>query len=457
MGCIAITLIPLQLYGRDLYSLLAIIFGLRYVGVALIAKTAYGQMLEENLYAPLASYSLTLLLMAVEVGLLLIARGFDRGTTLFPFSMDPIGLRRLSIISIGIGLAGEAIVGANKSFESGALNAGALFIIAAHAADFFFLGLIAEVMHNIIKSDRRTFIGPLLGAWITLALLIAIALNVREFFVSGMIAVVATAFIYKMIRFHHIVIGLLAAASFIYILTPITFYLRSAKEGLDIVRYLDLAQSTILRAATEPAFFNEIANQSKRVESLDANDPVSYDYYGNRATVLNRVSYVALLDAVYNGTHSRVPIGMPAVDQLIARVAPGFLGYDKNITRYGLGDWFSWQTGLTEPKSIIFANFGLPMEALASWGLIGFVTYPLLFGFPLLFLWSHLSSFRVPTAASLFIFANIHHQLIESNSDGFVTMLTRGVPFTAISLFLLYKFVSMYSPESGMTRSLHRP
>lgn len=443
-ACIAVPLIPLHIYGRDLYSMLGIVFSVRYVGVALIAKTLYGQPLETHLYDPFAAYGLTFVLMVVVTLVLMLARALDRGTTLSPFGMDPASLRKLAILGLGIGFVCEGIVGSIKSAESGGLNSGPVFVLAANLAGLFYLGLVAEVIHNIVKSSHRTLVSPLLAIGLVGALMIAIGLNQREFFVSCIIAVVVTAFMYKMIRVPHLVLGLAVAVFFLQIMTPITLYLRSAKEGMDILRFLDFAQTTVVRAATEPSFFNEISNQAKSMELVDPNEVTSNDYFGDGSNVLNRLSYIGLVDAVYNGTRTRVPIGMTALNQTIARVAPGFLGFDKNVSRYGLGDWFCWQTGLFAPESLVFANFGLPMEGLATWGMIGFIAYPFAFMLPLLFICGRISSFRLPIPTSIFLFADSQHNIVEAMSDGFLASMTRTLPLFAILLYGLYMLYRLY-------------
>jgi hypothetical protein len=457
LACIAVPLVPLHLYGRDLYAILGIIFCVRYVGVALIAKTLYGQTLETNLYDPFAAYGLTLLLMVTVTFTLLLARALDARTTLCPFPMEPASLRRLALLALAVGFVSETIIGLTKSSEAGGLNSGAVFILAANFAGFFIFGLIAEVIHNITKSDRRTFLSPLLMLSLMLALGIAIGLNQREFFISCILAVIMTAFIYKMIRVQHIIAGLVIFLLFWKIMTPITLFLRNGKEGMDLPRFLHFAQTTLVRAATEPGFFNDIANEAKTSEWVDPNDLKSNDYFGDGSNVLNRLSYVSLLDAVYNGTRSRAPIGKPAIDQSIARVAPGFLGFDKNVTRYGFGDWFAWQIGLYKPESLVFANFGLPMEGLATWGLAGFIAYPILFLLPVLYICARISSFLLPLPASVFILADIHHRLIETMSDGYIVLLTRSLPLFAVSLFALYKLFGLHSapPKSGPVVTSH--
>jgi hypothetical protein len=165
---------------------------------------------------------------------------------------------------------------------------------------------------------------------------------------------------------------------------------------------------------------------------------VAYDYYGMRSEVLDRLSFISLVDAVYNGTRNREPLGMEAVNQLLARNAPSFLGYNKDITTVGFGDWLSWQTGLEEPGMASFTVFGLPMEGLATWGVTGLIVYPFIFMLPLLYICGRLSSFRLPLPLSIFLFSEIQHLFLDSSSDIFLGWMTRNLLVLILGLFALH-------------------
>jgi hypothetical protein len=112
---VAVPLLPLGLYGRDIYALMGINFALRYVGIALVGKTFYGQTLESNLFDPYAAYALTGLLMVVVTTVLIFVRKLDRRKALFPLP---------TVITIPIGIAAQIVVAANKSLDTGAFNGG---------------------------------------------------------------------------------------------------------------------------------------------------------------------------------------------------------------------------------------------------------------------------------------------------------------------------------------------
>jgi hypothetical protein len=444
---IIVPFLPLRIYGRDLYSIMGVGFSLTYVGVALVAKTLYGQPIDSNLFDPYAAFGLTLLLMAVLTAVLATARKMDRGKTLFSFPTDLQSLRRLSLVCIGIGLVGAILVGSNKSMESGGSNAGAALILGKYLQDFFYLGLIAEVLYAITKSEGRSFVTFRLGLWLFLETLIAVALNVREALLSSLIGVVTAAFLFNMLRVRHLLIGMLAVVFFINFMTPVTIYLRIAKEGLSLTQFMELAVNTFAKAATDQGFFQMLSDTADAAAIQNTNALVAYDYYHTPANVLGRLSWVALVDAVYNGTRTRAPIGMAALDETLAATAPGFLGYRKSTQ--GMGDWLSWQTGLSEPGRVYYAVFGLPMEGLASWGLIGMIAYPFIFMLPMLYICGTLSSFRLALPVSIFLFTAVQHSMLESTSETFVAFLTRGDLFLFVVLFLLSKYLSSRSLGAG--------
>jgi hypothetical protein len=311
-------------------------------------------------------------------------------------------------------------------------------VVGAAVRDFYYLGLIAETVYAIIKSGGRSFVTRRLLLLFLVQAIISIALNERRQIVACVIGIITAAFLYNAIRIRHIVIGILAGIFFVYVLTPITIYLRVSKPGTSLTEFAELAGSTFIKALTDPEYLKLLSHAEKSMAFQDMTSLVPYDYFGNRSDVLDRLTWVGLVDAVYNGTRTRESIGMEAIEQSLARNAPSFLGYNKDITTIGPGDWLSWQTGLFEPGRVYFAVFGLPMVRLASWGLVGMVIYPFLFMLPVLFICRRLSSLRLALPVSIYLFVDIQHRMIESTSDVFLAWMTRNLPFVFLILLALH-------------------
>lgn len=438
--CVVAVILPfliLGLYGRDLYGLLGISFSIKYVGFALAAKTFYGQNLESHLREPYAAYGLTLLIMLSVTAMLIAARALDSSKNFFSFPLDLVSLRRLSVICICAGIAGNAFVASSTLDMGDAASGGAARVLGGAFREFYYLGLIAETFYAVTKTGGRSFVTVRLVFLFLLLAIISVSFNERGGLVTGLIGVVTVAFMYNTINFRHVFIGILACSFFMFIFTPITIYLRLQRTGLNIIEFTELAGDTIFKAATDLEFFKLILDTHKGAFQ-NWNDTVPYDYYGIRSEALERLSFVSLVDAVYDGTKTREPLGMQAVDQMLARNAPGFLGYNKDISYYGPGDWLSWETGLSEPGSISFTVFGLPMEGLASWGVTGVIVYPFIFMLPVIYICGRLSSFRLPLPLSIFLFVIIQHFFLEATSDGFLSWVLRNLPVLLLCLFVLH-------------------
>ena len=445
VAAVALPFLQLVLLGRDLYGVLNLVFNLKYIGFALVAKTLYGQTLDSHLYDPHAAFGLILLVMLSVTAMLIVARALDKDSSFFSFPMDLVSLRRLSVACICIGMLGNlGYAGSGANNTADAVEGGALIVLSSEFRQYYYFGLITESVYAILKSNGRSFITSRLLFLFIIELIISIAFNNRELVVSCVISVVVVGFLYDTIRIRHIVVGVAITYFFITVLTPITFYLRIYRSGSSFSEFAELAGSTLMKAATDPEYLKLITNTG--ANAFNQGD-LPYDYYGLRSEALDRQSFISLLDAVYNGTRMRQPIGMAAVEQSLTRAAPGFLGYNKDVTNsYGPGDWLSWQTGLEEPDAVSFTVFGLPMEGLATFGLTGLSLYPFIFMLPVLYCCGRLSSLRRPWPASIFLFAGTQHMMLESTSDVFLEWLTHNLFMTFVGFYVLHVLLRPRTP-----------
>ncbi|MGO9674549.1 MAG: hypothetical protein ACLPSF_10350 [Methylocella sp.] len=432
MTAILITFLPFHFNGRDLYSLCAMVVGLRYVGVALIIKTLYLQPLQTHLYDPTATYAWMVVLMSVYTGVFMLARHFDRGGEIISFPTDARGLRRLSVASFCIGAAALLFIGSKTSTGTHESAGGAL-IIAANLQALLILAIIAEASRSLEVSRGRNLFSPFLILMLVFSFFVISALNMRGAFLSCAIGLVLVGFIYKALKLRYIAIGLVFIAFFLNFVTPVILYCRFQKQ-LPALQFIEYSRDTAFKAATDPAFLAYVKTVVNAQSGTAGGG--EYDYFGDHSGVGNRLSFVALFDTVYNANKGLVPVGINSVWQSIDGAAPGFLGFIKRPE--SLGDWLGWQTGLVAEGGEPFINFGLPMEGYTSWGWIGAIIYPFLFIFPFIWAFTRISSFRLPLPTSIFIFTEIQAGLIEQTSDSYINGITRGVPIMFGALFALH-------------------
>ncbi|ACK49661.1 hypothetical protein Msil_0690 [Methylocella silvestris BL2] len=427
---ITVSFLPLHLYGRDLYSMVAILFSARYLIIALLLKIGYGQSLDSYLFDAAAAYGWTLVLMVIVTLIVLLARRWDPGKQFFEFATDPPSLRKLALISFSIGVSCLAVIG-SRGGGDGEASAGPIMVIAAALVSFIVLGLAAEAIRSVELSGGKKLFSPLLAGMFGFTFLAVIALNQRAFLFDAVLGVALVGIMYRAISPRLIVFGLVFAVIFANFLSPLTLYLRS-QRGVGISQFIDIASQTATRMIVDPEFRRTVVETTKFAQTQNFTEDTAFDYFGDRSNIANRLSHVALLDAVLNGVRTRTYVGFPAVEKNLAGVMPGFLGFKKDGV--SVGDWLAWHTGLLEPPYTTYIVYSLPMEAYTTWGWIGFLTYPFIFLLPVLVIFSRLSSFRLRAPVSIFLFADMQHALIESTSDGFMNLVMREIVVLAIVL-----------------------
>ena len=431
---------PALVFRPDLYGVLAAFFAIRYVGAALITKTWLMQPLDQYLNAPVAAYGLSCLLMFVVVGVILTVRALDRGTTLFALPENAEAVRLLGLVAFVIGVTAYVASGIIVSRESDEAATG-LYVLVVILGGIHLLGFVAEILYCAL-TNRGPF-SLRLVVMLVVMFAIAMFLNARSVMFDGVIAIAVSGIVYRVIRARHLVGLTVAAVLASQIVTPITMELRRVKEGKSASEFASAAGEVIAKAVSEPDYVGILRVRQAQESRVD--NPLDlYDYYGDPTNVMNRFSYVALVDAVYFRAERQVPLGLSALDEVYSRVVPGFL-VNKEPKPYGYGDWLSWELGIFQPPLKTFTNFGLPMEGYAVAGTLGFVLFPTLVLFPILLVLSRVSSLRVPYPSSLLLFGAVQWPIVEGTSDVFFVMLTRQIPILLVGLkmteILVYRFL----------------
>lgn len=436
MAGILVTFLPLCINGRDLYSICAMVFGLRYFGAALILKTLYLQPLQSHLFAPLISHFGVFLILVTATATILLVRSLDRGIDTFAFPNDPSSLRRLSICCFCVG---ALFLGLSANSSSGAAGTGngvgAIGIAASALQYLLILAFVAEASRSLEVTDGRSLFSPFLIGMMFITFVAVSALNARGFFLNCLIGVVLVGFIYKAINWKYVVFGLIFIALFTNFITPVILYTR-AQKGMALTQFVQFSLETGYKAATNPSFLKYVKS-IEDASSQNIND-VEYDYYGDRSNIGNRLSFIGLFDTVYQANQGTVPLGFKSFLQSLRGVAPGFLGLPKNPE--SLGDWLGWEVGLVPPGMQPFINFGLPMEGYTSWGWIGVIAYQFIFLFLLLFIFSKIASFRLVVPVSIFVFSAVQTSMIETTSDGLLNLMTRNTVILT-SFFIVLHFL----------------
>ena len=328
-----------------------------------------------------------------------------------------------------IGVTAYVASGIIVSRESDEAATG-LYVPVVILGGIHLLGFVAEILYCSL-TNRGPF-SLRLVVMLVVMFAMAMFLNARSVMFDGVIAIAVSGIVYQVFRARHLVGLTVAAVLASQIVTPITMELRRVKEGKSASEFASAAGEVIAKAVSEPEYVGIL--RVRQAQEARVDNPLDlYDYYGDPTNVMNRFSYVALVDAVYFRAERQVPLGLSALDEVYSRVIPGFL-VNKEPKPYGYGDWLSWELGIFQPPLKTFTNFGLPMEGYAVAGTLGFVLFPTLALFPTLLVLSRVSSLRVPYPSSLLLFGAVQWPIVEGTSDIFFVVLTRQIPILLIGL-----------------------
>ncbi|WP_407117227.1 hypothetical protein [Bradyrhizobium sp. LMG 9283] len=444
---IAVSFVPAFIYRFDLYGLLNVVLGVRYVVFPLVAKTFYGQPLDEHLVYPLEAFFLTFCILSVETLVIYVVRLFDRGASIVSLGEQSSDIFSAKNIAVGLGIAAYVGLAAVKPTSAQTAGTG-LFVLFAVLAKILVLGLIIQTRDGARRFGGDGFLTIGLLAALAFEFLIGLVLNYREGLLSALLGVVLTAYYCQAIRIRHLIVGAIFVSLFGFLISPVTLYLRTKKENMPIAEFADLALTTATRAALDFEFLESISSQNdSAAANIKQERVVGYDYYrlSSRSNVLNRLSFVALVDWAYTGMAGRAPLGTRILEESVQRVTPSFLWPDKKAMNYGIGDFIAWNTGQLPVGHPAFLNYSLAMEGFASFGLPGLLVYPFLFMLPLLFVLSRIASFRNVSVVSIFLFSSYQHEFVESTTEVLLAELTRGVPFFFVMLILLQNLRSRNS------------
>ena len=455
LGATAVTLLPMLLYGVDLYTLLPIIIFLRYEWIALIAKTALHQPLQTFLSFPFESYALSGALLLITSVICLLVRWVDNGRVLLRAPLDVNRLRKLAWWSAAVGLAGSVMGFAFASRTYGIASTSSVFPIATSMQDVYPLCIVFEALYNLRSSNNQRLVSGRLLAYLTFSLIQALAGSARILFVDSIVALALVVIMQRAVRVRYVVSGIAFITVFFLVISPIVLGARAYKNEGSTGASLSAESAVAVQALTDPEYLQSLKTSEQGAARYRSSDR-TFDYYGNQSNILNRLSWVALVDQIYTASYASKPIGGDAVTEAVSRLVPRFLFPDKSNRSDNYSDYLSYKIGIEREGTAASLSFPLCLEGFAIFGPAGFVLFSVVGFLVLLFVFSKISSWRGVDGYSLFFYTFIQTPITEGNSVTFLGLLTRGLPLVVIICVLLDR-VSRRSSKRAVARPDGRP
>ena len=432
----AIGLGPYIVLDIDLLTLVPIIFFLRYTGVALLIKTVLLQPISVDLLYPIRSYGLVALLLTVVAIIAVSVRAVSPRKGLLPDIKSPEQLKAVVILGAALGLIGVVMNVGSASRIAGVSSTGAVNQIGAAMRPLFLLALVAETLRISSTEGRRRIVSPTLVGLLVAGVMISLAVNGREFSADCLIAVAATLLVLKRLKVIHFLVGMALIALFVGFISPVVLASRQGRTGQSSSQFIASTADIATQAATSPQFLNDLKRQKsegRRERAITTQN----DYYEGRADLADRLSWVSLVDTIYDAAESHSRLGSSGFAEVVNRLEPRFLFSDKPVERNTYSDYLAYQLGLERTDNLGAYSFGLPMEGFFSFGYLGFLTYTFVGVGALLIVTTLLSPLRLPQLFSIFFFVSFQHMMIEQTSDGFINAFIRGIPFLTLTCFLI--------------------
>ena len=434
----AVGLVPLIIYGLDLFTAFPLVFLLRYTGIAIISKTFYGQSLDTYLSFPEISYALVLGLLTTVSFTAAIMRGAGQkmsGAIAEP--KDPETLRIVGTLAAVVGFIGALGDGIFQTRIEGLSSTGALTQVSFLLAQVYLLSVPCETIYLIKASGGKRVFSWRIVIYLVGTLIYSGLIDKRQPVGDFLITYALTILLQKALRLRHVAVGLGCAFVFSTIVSPVLLGIRSTKHQ-DVATYVPAAVSSAGQALTDPTYM-----QTMKATELIAARKFSrfkeWDYYGAEHPVTNRLSWIGLVDEVYSHSHKSAKLGGEVLPAIFGKIEPRWLFPDKPIANYAFGDWLAWHFGMEEEGGFGALNFGLPMEGLVTIGLVGWFLYPAVVLSCFLGICSAITDMSRRTAFAIFLFSANEFSIFEAQSDSFVLLFLRDIPLiTAIYIAFIY-------------------
>lgn len=419
------------LRGLNLFTLVPVIFFVRYEGLAVIFKTVLVQSLNSNLKFPIESYGFSALILTAVSAAATIAMALAPKKMVLPQIENAEHLRILGILATMLGLTG-AIASALTAHRTLGVGNSGISVVFASVAQFPILGLMCEAFYVRERSaGRAVFSWPF---WMMFCANVFIGLinNSRGTIADAAVAVVVIIILFRQFKLRYLAIGVVGVLLFQGFVSPVVLASRYYRQSSSFEALLVGTAETATRAALDPSYLADLSRQENvghRVENA------LFDYYDNQSNLLNRLSWVGLVDQVYSGSRDHELLGTSVIPEIFGPLVPRFLFPDKPVQRYIYSDWLSYHYGFERVGSYAALSFGLPMEGLVTIGWTGFFLYPFVGLLAVMWTAAWISGWKQPGPFALFFFVALQTPLFEFQSDGFVNLFLRFFPVTVVVIY----------------------
>lgn len=442
LGIIAITLVPVRLYGLGHFIGAFFAFMCFYWGMnSLAVKSLTLQKLDSYLYSPVLSYTIVFVSVAGSaVGAMIVNSLLRILPKLAWPTPPPRVLRLVTIFSVVIGVAGVAM----------ARLGGALQAIAVFFSSYIILAFAAECVRMMLVTDRKRALSPFGLALGLGTVLLSVASNSKFGVLLVPVAYVVVVLAYGgRFKVAHFVVGALGAIFLSsYVFPAISYIARANRDTLSPSEMLATTASSIggLIVGDEATRQQIEARNARATLGRDAGTRYDVPYVKHAPLFFERFMLVPYVDAVARRMNFEGPYaGAGFIVQRFSNLLPKFINANK-VEEYS-GHEILTDLRLSQPGFKGFPTIGLPGEVFYAGGtLFAFFASMAVFGVFSIVIGVLVGRIH-ENLFGVFLFVRYSHLLISGLSMNYGFFIFRQLPVDIV-LFLVVIVVARYGAGS---------
>lgn len=411
-------------------SWVALFYALGNVLIALYAKTAMGQPLDSNLYAPIGSFSC---LAVSSIGLLtalLLVRRVRVGRPLLPQTTSPQFLEFLSWCCFGLGAFFWAL---NRWFQG---PSGSGFDGISLFRNLFLMAVIARTAMLLGRSQYRRAFDGRLGLIMGLSAVLGLIDNSKTMAALPIVSHFATVLFYRRgLSLRAIATLVIGSLAFAIVVAPMVHALRAlGQQELTLDQRIKLLSSNAAAVLETPQRLNRI----QRLAATQFQHGY-YSYFGDNGAgqmLLGRYASVQQIDPVIAEVNNQGAIGGAATWPALVRLVPSFVYPDKPQYTEAYKTLVHYH--LVDPAGGKFPTLPLAGQAYATYGFLGVLVIPFTTFFGFLLIVKKLGWHLCRNVYAIFFFCDFVIVYVGQGDFGqYAGASLRAFPLFAIMFFLI--------------------
>lgn len=353
-------------YNLGAWVALFYVFG--NVLVALYAKTIFGQPLDSNLYAPLASFFALSVTSGALLLALLLARRIGVGQPLLQPSRDPRFLFKFSWACLVLGILFWLLNRIAQDPVESDFGGVALF------RDLLFMAVIARTAALLESSANRRAFDMRLGLTIAASAFVGLIDNAKTAMALPVLSYFIAVLFYRGGLPVKLIV-ILTGGGFLFgsVVAPVVHSLRAlGQQELRVGERIDFVASSIGALLEDPGAFGHVQRLA-----AGAFEGGYYKYFGGNGAgqmLLGRYASVQQIDPVISEVDASSPMGGEAVWPALTRLVPSFIFPDKPRFTEAFNTLVHYR--LVDPEGGKFPTLPLAGQVYAAYGLLGLMTIP---------------------------------------------------------------------------------